>query len=149
MQEGTRNLLYFAYGEHMSEDEMLRAFPHARMAGLARLDGYALCFTGRDGAAKPGIEPHEGASVPGRVWSLPETEIDALDSAIGGPTAARREIRSMNVGGMNLPVLVYVTTPGQTKGRPGFLDYTIMQEAYQAAGEDTAPLVEAAKKAAP
>ena len=143
MQEGTRNLLYFAYGEHMSEDEMLRAFPHARLAG------YALCFTGRDGAAKPGIEPREGASVPGRVWSLPETEIDALDSAIGGPTAARREIRSMNVGGMNLPVLVYVTTPGQTKGRPGFLDYTIMQEAYQAAGEDAAPLVEAAKKAAP
>ena len=39
MQEGTRNLLYFAYGAHMSEDEMLRAFPHARMAGLARLGG--------------------------------------------------------------------------------------------------------------
>ena len=39
------------------------------------------------------------------------------------------------VGGMNLPVLVYVTTPGQTKGRPGFLGGMNLPMVISAYGE--------------
>lgn len=149
MQEGNKSLLYFAYGEHMNVDEMRRAFPMARMVELSRLEGYALCFVGRDGAARPALEAKEGASVPGRVWALPETQAEALDEAASCPYAARREIRLMTVGGMKLPVLVYITVSGQSRGRPSFVDYDIMRDAYEAAGEPAEPLFEAAKKSAP
>ena len=47
MQEGNRNLLYFAYGEHMNEEEMHRAFPAARMVGMSRLEGLRCVSWGR------------------------------------------------------------------------------------------------------
>ena len=144
MQEGNRNLPYFAYGEHMNEEEMHRAFPAARMVGMSRLEGFALCFLGKDGSARPALEAREGQSVPGRVWSLPEKEGKALDAAVDCPRLKRREIYVLPIEGMKLPVLVYTTVPGQPKGRPSFVDYTLMQDAYKSAGEPTESLFKAA-----
>lgn len=143
------NLLYFAHGEHMNEGEMLRAFPHARMAGLARLEGYALSFVGRDGMARAALEPRAGASAPGRVWVLQEADADMLDRLAGDAGLARREICSVVVDGMHVPALAYVTAPGQQHGRPGFVTYDILREAYDAAGEDTDSLRVLAMHSAP
>ncbi len=136
MQEGNKSLLYFAYGEHMNEEEMQRDFPHARMVGLSRLEGFSLSFVGRDGMARAALMPNSRGSVPGRVWSLMEEDAEALDRIADDPFFARREVRFVSIDGITLPVLVYITVPGQQYGRPSFITYTIMREAYEQAGED-------------
>lgn len=149
MGENNQSLLYFAYGEHMNENEMLRAFPHARMVGATRMEGYSLCFVGRDGVARAALEPASSKSIPGRVWSLFESDAEALDKVADDPYFARREIRFVAVDGMTVPVLVYITVPGQQHGRPGFVTYDIMREAYEMAGEDPVRLREVAMQCAP
>lgn len=149
MEGQNQSLLYFAYGEHMNEHEMTREFPHARMAGLARLEGYSLCFVGRDGLARAALQPNARRSVPGRVWSLMESDADALDRVADDPYFARREICFVSVDGMTVPALVYITVPGQPQGRPGFVTYDIMREAYASAGEDVDSLRELAVQSAP
>ena len=130
MEAGNQSLLYFAYGEHMNETEMLRDFPHARMVGTSRLDGFSLCFIGRDGMARAGLEANPRKYVLGRVWSLFEQDAGQLDRIADDPHFSRREIRMVSVGGMKLPVLVYITVQGQVRGRPGFVTYDLMREAY-------------------
>lgn len=144
-----QSLLYFAYGEHMNEHEMLHAFPHARMVGITRLKGYRLCFVGRDGHARAALEPCPGSHLPGRIWSLLATDAEALDRTADIPYFARREIREITIDGMSLPVLLYMTVAGQPYGRPGFVTYDIMREAYDRAGEDIDALRALAMQCAP
>lgn len=136
MDSHKQNLLYFAYGEHMNEQEFTNHLPHARMVGMSRLPGFRLSFVGRDGNARAAIEPAPGASVPGRVWSLFASDVDVLDRFADAPHFARREIHTIEISGMKLPALVYVTVSGQPRGRPGFVTYDLMREAYATAGED-------------
>lgn len=149
MESQRQSLLYFAYGEHMNENEMARAFPHARMVGSARLEGFRLCFVGRDGMARAALEPARNHSVPGRLWSLYEDDAEALDREADTPFFARREIRMLTTEGMTVPALVYITTPGQRHGRPGFVTYDVMREAYEAAGESLSALRELAMQSTP
>lgn len=149
METENQSLLYFAYGEHMNEDEMHRDFPHARMVGYGRLPGFCLCFAGRDGMARAAVEPSPRQSVIGRVWSLFERDAEALDRIADDPYTARREIRTLEVGGMKVPVLVYITVQGQQHGRPGFVTYDLLREAYEAAGEDAGILRRLAMQSAP
>lgn len=148
MGDESRQLLYFAYGEHLNEEEMLRDFPHARMVGLSTLRGYAFCFAGRDGMARAALAKNPAASVPGRVWALKETDGPALDRLADHPHFARREIRMVEIGGMTVPALVYITAPGQPRGRPGFVTYSILRDAYDAIGEDLGALLLTAGKCA-
>lgn len=144
-----QGLLYFAYGEHMNETEMLRLFPHARDAGCARLEGYRLCFVGRDGQARAALAPSPGRSVPGRLWSLRAEDADTLDREADAPYFARGEVRFFAVEGAKIPALVYITMPGQAHGRPGFVAYDIMREAYAMAGEDPETLRTLAMQSVP
>ncbi len=149
MEGSCPSLLYFAYGEHMNENETLREFPAARMVGLTKLSGFSLCFVGKDGKARPALAPHPEGSVPGRVWSLCESNLDALDRLADHPYSARREVRQVTLYGMKLPVLIYITVPGQQKGRPGFLTYDLIREAYEKAGENIETLKVLAAKCVP
>lgn len=149
MREENQSLLYFAYGEHMNESEMLRAFPHARMVGFSRLEGYSLCFIGRDSTARAAVQASEKDTVPGRVWSLYASDADALDRVADAPYFARREVRSFCIEDMTLPALVYITVPGQQQGRPGFVSYDLLREAYETAGLDPQELREQAMQSLP
>lgn len=131
MQNNQSNLLYFAYGEHMNENEMKRLFPNARMVGYAKLQGYTLCFVGRDGMARAGTQAQPDGYLPGCVWSLPSHEAEALDHLAGEAIYTRREIQSVLIEGIALPVLFYPSIPGQRHGRPGFITYDLLCEAYE------------------
>lgn len=148
-KEEKRPLLYFAYGEHMNEKEMLREFPHARMVGLARLKGYGLCFVGRDGAARAALEFRPSGHVVGRLWTLREADAETLDTDADAPYFARGELRPVRAGEMEVPALVYITVQGQQRGRPGFVTYDVMREAYASAGQEVAALQAAAMRCAP
>lgn len=149
METQNQNLLYFAYGEHMNEGEMNRDCPQARMVGVSSLKGYSLCFIGRDGSARAGLRLNPNGNIPGRVWALPQSQAEQLDKIADHPYFARREIRDVSIGGMTLPVMVYITAPGQPCGRPGFVTYDIMREAYESVGEDTDTLRTLAMSSAP
>ncbi len=149
MEGVSQNLLYFAYGEHMNEQEMTRDFPDARMVGITRLPGFSLCFVGKDGMARAALQPSPGQSVPGRVWSLCEDAVGTLDRIADDPFFARREIRQVALDGMKLPVLVYITVPGQQRGRPGFVTYDLLREAYEEAGENADALKGLAMRCVP
>lgn len=103
MQDKNQNLLYFAYGEHMNEEEMKKLCPQARKVGMSALEGYTLCFFGRDGMGRAGLEAAPGRHVPGCVWVLPEAQAEQLDQEADCPYFARREIRTFSIGGMALP----------------------------------------------
>lgn len=149
MREENQSLLYFAYGEHMNENEMLRDFPHARMVGFSQLEGFSLCFVGHDGTARAAVQPDQKRTVPGRVWSLYASDADALDRIADTPYFARREVRSFCIEAMTLPALVYITVPGQQHGRPGFVSYDLLREAYETAGHDPEELRELAMQSVP
>lgn len=149
MHQENQSLLYFSYGEHMNEAEMLRDFPHARCVGYSRLEGFQLCFVGRDGMARAAIEARPRGQVPGRVWSLYDEDAGALDRIADAPHFARGEIRMVAVGGMNVPALVYITVPGQQQGRPGFITYDLMREAYEETGHDVDVLRQLAMQSTP
>ncbi|MDL2317645.1 gamma-glutamylcyclotransferase [Eubacteriales bacterium OttesenSCG-928-A19] len=149
MEEKNQSLLYFAYGEHMNENEMTRLFPHARMMGKSRLPDYCLSFVGRDGMARAALLPRRGHSVPGRLWSLQASDADILDRDADAPHFARPELYMFDVEGMTVPALVYITVPGQPSGRPGFVTYDLMREAYEAAGESLDTLRQLAMQCAP
>ena len=100
MQDKNQNLLYFAYGEHMNEEEMKKLCPQARKVGMSALEGYTLCFFGRDGMGRAGLEAAPGRHVPGCVWVLPEAQAEQLDQEADCPYFARREIRTFSIGGM-------------------------------------------------
>lgn len=136
MQENQTNLLYFAYGEHMNANEMKRIFPHARMVGKTQLKGYMLCFLGRDGMARAGTQAHPESCLPGCVWALPSHVTTMLDRMMGESSFTRREIHSVLLDGIALPVLVYLSIPGQRHGRPGFVTYDLLREAYETVGEN-------------
>lgn len=136
MDNDQTHLLYFAYGEHMNECEMKRLFPMARMVGMARLPGLRLCFVGQDGMARAGALRDPNGSLPGRVWSLPVEWADALSRAAGESIRTSREIRTIHIGEMELPALVFVSLPGQRHGRPSLIAYDLLREAYETAGEN-------------
>lgn len=149
MEEKTQSLLYFAYGEHMNEDEMMRLFPHARMVGISRLQGYCLSFAGRDGMARAALLPRTNRSVPGRLWSLHSSDADVLDRDADAPYFAKPELQMFEVDGMTVPALVYITVSGQSSGRPSFVTYDLLREAYEAAGESLEDLRQLAIQCAP
>lgn len=136
MQTDQTHVLYFAYGEHMNEYEMKRCFPQARLVGMAYLPGYRLCFVGRDGKARAGTMPTPKGRLPGRVWALPADKSEALAHLAGESVYTSSIIQTVHVQGMELPVLVYLSLPGQRHGRPGLNTYDLLREAYETAGEN-------------
>lgn len=149
MHDKQSKLLYFAYGEHMNENEMKRVFPYARQVGKAYIKGYTLCFIGRDGVARAGTQACAEGHLPGCVWSLPLSAADILDRMMGVPVFTRREIHPVLLEGIVLPVLVYISIPGQRYGRPGFITYDLLREAYATVGENPDAIKGLAMQCAP
>ena len=149
MEHHQTNVLYFAYGEHMNEIEMKKYFPHARMVAVSALKGFRLCFLGKDGMAIPGTQAHAGAHLPGRVWAIQAGDLQALDRLAGESVYTHREIHTVSIHGLALPVLAYISKPGQRHGRPGFLTFDFLREAYETAGEDPACITGLAMACAP
>lgn len=77
---------YFAFGSNMFSNRMLQRVPSAKIIGIARLDDHCLAFRKRgvDGTGKADIEPAEGESVWGILYSMNKDERAKLDRYEGG-----------------------------------------------------------------
>lgn len=65
--------------------QMRHRCPDARVVGTSLIEHYRLLFKGSRTGAYLTIEPQEGASVPVAVWSVSETDEQALDTYEGFP----------------------------------------------------------------
>ena len=87
---------YFAFGSNMSLDQMLQRCPEAEPAGIARLPGYRLLFSGFSrawGGAVATVVKAPGSYVPGLLYRLTEADLARLDAFEGAPFVYERRRR--------------------------------------------------------
>ena len=107
------DILYFAYGSNLLGERLRQRVPSARVAGPARLDGYAMRFNllGGDGSAKCNIVPWQDAHVWGVAWTLPLAEREGLDRAEGLGVAYDERTVAITLAGQAQEALTYVGRP--------------------------------------
>lgn len=72
--------LYFGYGSNMNHNQMSFRCPTGQYVGSLHLRGWELAF-----GSHATIVPKRGASVPGALWLLEDSDIAALDRYEGYP----------------------------------------------------------------
>ena len=86
----------FAYGSNMCRGRLLAHRVHPEGPGVrARLSGYALHFNKRstaDGSGKANVELHEGGTVWGVLYVIPDEDLAVLAAGEGGYTRTRLSV---------------------------------------------------------
>lgn len=99
--------LYGAYGSNLNFEKMAHRCPTARFLGAGKLDGYTLVFRGNSrGVAN--IEPCAGKFVPIGIWMIETADEAALDVYEGFPRLYGKQNISVNFGGRETNVMVYI-----------------------------------------
>ena len=114
--------LYFAYGSNMDPIQLRERCPMAEVIGIARLDDYQWCITGRGVAS---VRPHLGGRVFGilvRLTSGDEARLDKHEGVAAG--FYRREILPVHVeNGASLQAMAYLSNDeGFGSPRAGYLE---------------------------
>ena len=89
-------VLYFAYGSNLDDDQMRSRCPSARVVARAVLPNYALAFGGfshRWGGAVASVVRAKGARVEGLLYELNEGDLRALDRFEGHPFSYERVLK--------------------------------------------------------
>ena len=141
---------YIAYGSNLSVEQMAHRCPDAKIAGMATLKDWRLCFK-----IHADIEPCEGRVVPVLVWEISEADEANLDIYEGYPSFYYKQqmgitmtdiegrnpkkVNAMayimnNVGGVSMPPKRYYDVLAEGYGRFGF-DSHMLQEALMEAKE--------------
>jgi hypothetical protein len=98
--------LYFAYGSNINLDQMAYRCPDAQVVGPVTLDNYELLFR-RSGFAT--IQPCEGETVTGLLWSITPDCEESLDRYEGYPRFYdKRTVTVRDSQGRELSAMVYI-----------------------------------------
>ena len=92
---------YIAYGSNLNLRQMKMRCPTAKVMGTAVIKDYELLFKGSLTGAYLTIEPKKGSEVPVAVWTVTETDEEALDRYEGCPVFYYK---------IGIPSLSYVRT---------------------------------------
>eukprot|EP00188_Purpureofilum_apyrenoidigerum_P002569 Plantae.Rhodophyta-Purpureofilum_apyrenoidigerum.ctg26347.p1 GENE.Plantae.Rhodophyta-Purpureofilum_apyrenoidigerum.ctg26347~~Plantae.Rhodophyta-Purpureofilum_apyrenoidigerum.ctg26347.p1 ORF type:complete len:175 (-),score=26.02 Plantae.Rhodophyta-Purpureofilum_apyrenoidigerum.ctg26347:146-670(-) len=108
----TNKFLYFAYGSNLNRNRLHINCPSAKLYCRARLGGYKLAFThpsDRWKGAAADILPDSETAVHGAVWSIDQSELQALDRQEGVHYGAyrRKYVTVVGDGGTHLQCLTY------------------------------------------
>lgn len=88
-----KNKFYFAYGSNLNKKQMSYRCPQAEALGKAYLDDYKLTFKYRNPSSGVAtIEPEKGECVPGGLWKITSSCLQALDRYEGYPILYDRDI---------------------------------------------------------
>lgn len=150
--------VYFAYGSNVFPDQMHDRCPGHEVAGLARLHGFALTFTGHSvtwGGPVATLVRVPGAAVDGVLYRLTDEHIDTLDGFEGHPSWYLRQTVELNflgrsrLGGGDRPAqglvsaLTYIQAfDAPAPAAPRYID--VIQRGYEAHGLHLPPLLRAA-----
>jgi len=134
--------VYLAYGSNLNISQMLFRCPGAKPWGATVLPGYRLTFWGYSGSAVATIVPQKGCSVPVALWSITESDEDALDVYEGWPRLYRKEYVRLKWGGRPVRAMVYVMNHGRINF-PSRAYFSTILEGYQDFGISPEPLFQA------
>ena len=116
---------YIAYGSNLSESQMARRCPTAKVVGTSVLKDWRLLF---DGPAS--IERFEGYEVPVLIWELQPNDERSLDIYEGYPSYYRKEMLEVEVKGQRLEAMVYIMNTNK-EHQPNDYYYEILEDGYK------------------
>ena len=121
----TPNILYFAYGSNMDENQMAQRCPDSVLVGKAVLKDYAFCL---DSEGVATIIPRRGSAVEGLVWNISPADEHRLDIREGVASGCyRKDSITVSMAGTPVNALVYISCRPLTreKIRHGYLQKII------------------------
>ena len=142
-------VLYFAYGSNLDDDQMRSRCASARAEARAVLANYALAFGGFshrwDGAVASGVRA-QGARVEGLLYRIEESDLRALDRCEGHPFAYERVLKLVvDECGRRRRAQLYLQPEDGFEAwppQPGY--FRVLWRAYARLGFDVARLATAA-----
>lgn len=129
--------LYFAYGMNTNQDEMSYRCPKAIPLGKAILPGYRFEF--KNFAT---IVPSPGELVQGVLWTITDTDEQALDVLEGYPEFYDKKYVKISQG-MDYIAMTYIMNPREYGFGPSDGYYSMVSEGYQQFGLSQQQLLEA------
>ena len=138
---------YIAYGSNLCVDQMVRRCQDAVRIGTDTIKDYQLLFRANSRAGVATIEPCKGASVPVGIWAISDEDEIELDRYEGWPVLYEKQVLPIKVKRKKVYGLIYIMTPGHMIAPPSPYYLRVIEEGYRDFGFDTAPLMEAARKA--
>lgn len=131
-----RKRYYIAYGSNLSVEQMAIRCPDAKIAGMAALKDWKLCFK-----VHADIVPCEGRVVPVLVWEISERDEKSLDVYEGFPHYYVKRDLSITLTDLNgrkprkITAMVYVMAEGHEELRmPMKGYYDVLAEGYERFG---------------
>jgi hypothetical protein len=104
-------LLYFAYTARIAPDRMAAVSPNASFEFIAHLPEWGLSFPIEGngwGGALPSASPTAGSTVWGVVYSVPESDIGALDAVETTEGRHLTSVEAMDRNGKRHPVMTHL-----------------------------------------
>ncbi|OLN30098.1 gamma-glutamylcyclotransferase family protein [Desulfosporosinus metallidurans] len=138
--------LYIAYGSNLNLPQMAFRCPTAKVVGASEIKDYELLFRGGRQGSVATVEPLKGSNVSVLLWTLKEKDLEALDRYEGYPSFYRKGILDVELGGKNVPAMVYIMNDGHPFGSPSDYYLSTILEGYKSAGFDTEYLEQAVEK---
>lgn len=108
-------ILYFAYGSNMLPARLRARCPSARVIGTATVADFDLAFSKRsnDGSGKATLISAVGVSVPGVLFAIEKSELNALDRAEGAGAGYDRvdDFTAQKIGsGQRITATTYIAS---------------------------------------
>jgi gamma-glutamylcyclotransferase len=129
--------LYFAYGMNTNRDEMSYRCPTAVPMGKAILPGYRFEFK-----SFATIVPDADSSVEGVLWTITESDEQALDILEGYPEFYDKKHVKVSQG-IDYIAMTYIMNPREHGFSPSDGYYGMVSEGYQQFGLSQQQLLEA------
>lgn len=128
--------LYVAYGSNLNLEQMSYRCPTAKLITTGEIKNYELQFKGRPNSSFATIAPKENSSVPVALWEINPLDELMLDRYEGYPNSYFKEDVNVNVGGKEVPAMVYIMNLKQNFGIPSEGYYDTVAQGYLDCGLD-------------
>lgn len=143
---------YLAYGSNLSQEQMSRRCPMARVIGKAQIPNHELVFKGSLTGSYATIEPKEGSYVPVLVWEIHQSDERNLDVYEGFPTFYHKNLYTVDIQNMSgkelgtYTCMAYVMDESRPYGVPTSRYFEVIATNYLTYGFDLNILEEALDK---
>ena len=131
---------YIAYGSNLSQEQMARRCPTAKIVGTTTLKNWRLLFNG-----PASIERKEGYEVPVLIWKIMPTDEKSLDRYEGYPSYYRKEMLDIEINKSKEKAMVYIMNT-HNESIPSDFYYEVLENGYKDFGFDLKILEKALKE---
>lgn len=131
---------YIAYGSNLSQEQMARRCPTAKIVGTTTLKDWRLLFNG-----PASIERKEGYEVPVLIWEIMPTDEKSLDRYEGYPSYYRKEMLDIEINKSKEKAMVYIMNT-YNESIPSDFYYEVLENGYKDFGFDLKILEKALKE---